>query len=197
MENNISGHFMYQGLYMTQQIPEIKTFFEFLLRNENFDTIIEIGTSLGGLTLIIDDVCIENNLVRNIHTFDYNYKDFVDNNLKDRGISYYNMDEKTDEFIVSIKNLISTGDKVLLLCDGGDKISEFNYYSEFIKKNDFIMAHDYSTSKEIFEESINKKIWNWFEIQYTDIKDSINTNNLIEYPKINFKDAAWACFLKT
>ena len=196
MENNINGHFMYQGIHMTQQIPEIKTFFEVLLKTENFNTIIEIGTSLGGLTYIIDDICVENNLVKNIHTFDYSYKDFVDNNLKNRNISYYNMDEKTDEFINTVKNLISTGDKVLLLCDGGDKISEFNYYSTIIKNNDFIMAHDYSISKEIFEENINGKIWNWLEIQYNDIETSINVNNLIEYTVINFKNAAWACFLK-
>ena len=58
------------------------------------------------------------------------------------------------------------------------------------------MAHDYSISKEIFEENINGKIWNWLEIQYNDIETSINVNSLIEYTVINFKNAAWACFLK-
>lgn len=196
MEKKIEGHFMYQELHMTQQIPNIKHYFEILLKNEKFNTIIEIGTSLGGLTYIINDICVENKLEKKIHTFDNNHKDFVENNLISRNIQYHIMDETSEEFQNFVKNLILNGEKVLILCDGGNKISEFNTYSQYMKPNDFIMAHDYSIDKTEFEENINNKIWNWFEIEYKDIENSIVGNNLLEYDKINFKNAAWACYYK-
>jgi cephalosporin hydroxylase len=196
MNNQISGHFMYQGIHMTQQIPNIKTYFEFLLKNEKFNTIIEIGTSSAGLTYIIDDICVENDLEKNIHTFDNSYKQYVNDNLKDRNIPFYVMDENSEECITLIKELISNGGKVLLLCDGGNKITEFNYYSQHIKVGDFIMAHDYSIDKIEFEKKINGKIWNWLEIEYENIESSIIGNNLLEYNKLDFKESAWACFYK-
>mgnify|MGYP003343476719 FL=1 len=52
----IHGHFQYNGIHTTQQVPNIKSYFESLLKEENFDVIIEIGTSFGGLTQIIDDI---------------------------------------------------------------------------------------------------------------------------------------------
>ena len=58
----IHGHFQYNGIHTTQQVPNIKSYFESLLKEENFDVIIEIGTSFGGLTQIIDDIIKENNL---------------------------------------------------------------------------------------------------------------------------------------
>lgn len=64
----VIGHFLYDGKHTTQQVPNIKSFFEKLLIEENFDIIIELGTSFGGLTYILDDIVKENNLNHNIHT---------------------------------------------------------------------------------------------------------------------------------
>ena len=64
------------------------------------------------------------------------------------------------------------------------------------KKGDVIMAHDYSESVEFFNENINEKIWNWMEITYDDIKESVVENNLVKYEKINFDHAVWCCFQK-
>jgi len=95
-----------------------------------------------------------------------------------------------------VTNMISNGGKTLVLCDGGNKINEFNFYSDFIKNGDIIMAHDYSESTEFFNENINEKIWNWMEITYDDIKESVEQNNLVKYEKINFDNAVWCCFQK-
>jgi hypothetical protein len=196
MENTLDGYFMYQELHVTQQVSIIKEYFDFFLNLEKFDTIIELGTSLAGLTYIIDDICVENKLNKNIHTFDNAYRDYVENYLKERNIKFYVMDEHTEEFKTIVKDLILNGGKTLVLCDGGNKIEEFNYYSSYIKQNDFIMAHDYCPNKTIFEEEIKNKIWNWHEIQLSDINTSINTNELIEYKRINFNDVVWACYKK-
>lgn len=194
--NKIEGMFLYQGIHTTQQVKNIKNFFKFLFLEEKFDCIIEIGTSLAGLTYILDDICYEERLKKNIHTFDNAYRDYVDNYLKERNIPFYVMDEFTDEFHTIICKLIKEHGKTLLLCDGGNKKYEFNKYASIIKAGDFIMAHDYAYNEETFNNVIKDKIWNWFEINYNDIEKSVIDNNLVPYEKINFNLAAWGCFYK-
>jgi hypothetical protein len=194
--NKINGYFLYDGKHTTQQVPNIKMFFEPLLIDENFELIIEIGTSYAGLTYILDDIINKNNLNHNIHTFDLIHRDYVESELIKRNCKYNILDEYQPKFKTTIIDLISQNGKTLILCDGGNKISEFNTYSEYLKKGDFIMAHDYSFDLETFNTTIKDKYWNWFEISHNDISDSIHKNNLVEYTKINFNYAAWACFKK-
>jgi hypothetical protein len=95
-----------------------------------------------------------------------------------------------------VKNYIKQDGVTLVLCDGGNKIGEFNLLSNFIKKNDFIMAHDYAYDKDYFEENINGKIWNWLEIQESDIIQSCKKNNLIPYMEDEFRSVVWVCKIK-
>ena len=191
-----TGFFLYDGKFITQQVNDIKYFFEYLLKEENFDTIIELGTSFGGLTCILDDIIKENKLTHNIHTFDIGYKEYVESELNSRSCYYYILDELNEEYKDKVKHLLSYGGKCLLLCDGGYKIDEFNRYSEFLKKDDIIMAHDYCENEEIFESEIKEKFWNWLEIKYENIKKSVEIFNLEKYSKVDMKNAAWACYQK-
>ena len=183
-------------MHTTQQVSDIKEYFTHMLVNEKFETIIEVGTSYGGLTYILDDIIKENYLESKIFTFDNGYKDYVEDSLNKRGCIYIIMDEKTSDFPDTIYNIIKNGGKTLILCDGGDKKYEFNLISDFLKKGDFLMAHDYCDSKIVFDNLIKNKIWNWFEISYEDIKDKITENNLEEYNVIDFQKAVWACYRK-
>lgn len=192
----ILGTFMYGGIHMTQQVPTIKNYFEILLKEENFDVIIELGTSFGGLTYILDDIVKENELNHNIHTFDIGYKNYVDAQLKERGCYYHILDERDEIYKTTVIDLLKSNNKVLLLCDGGNKKEEFNRYSEFIKSGDIIMAHDYAHDSFIFENEIKNNYWNWFELCFEDIKSSVTLYDLVEYEKINFKYAVWACYIK-
>ena len=81
----------------------------------------------------------------------------------------------------------------IVLCDGGNKIGEFNVLSNFIKSGDFIMAHDYGENKEVFETKINRKLWNWFEISNDNIEESCVSNNLDYYNKETFENVVWTC----
>lgn len=193
---NIKPQFLYLERHTTQQVENIVDFFEPFLVLENFDLILEFGTSFGGLTYIIDDIKTKNNLNLSIHTFDYSYKDYVHNELNRRQVFYHILDETTEEFKIRVKELISTNKKKLFLCDGGNKTNEFIYYSNLMNSGDFIMAHDYAKDETFFKENILNKIWNWCEIKYSDIENSVVTNNLELYQKINFENAAWCCFVK-
>ena len=192
----VVGAFQYNGLHTTQQVPTIKSYFEKLLKEENFDVIIELGTSLGGLTYILDDIVKENNLKHKIHTFDIGYRDYVEMYLKQRECVYHVLDERDEIYKTTVVDLMTNHGKALLLCDGGNKKEEFQRYSEFLKSGDVIMAHDYSESTNVFKEEIENKHWNWFEISFDDIKESVEKHNLHKYEKVDFKYAVWACYQK-
>ena len=194
---DIETYFLYQGIHTTQQVKNIKEFFEFFLKKEKFDTIIELGTSLAGLTYIIDDICVENSLSKKIHTFDFSYKDYVDSQLKDRNIEYHIMDETTEEFKNYVIRLINNGGKVLLLCDGGNKVREFNTYAPFLKPGDVIMCHDYAHSSEDFIKIKNELNWPaGSESDYDSIKNVVEIEGLIPYYYDEFKSVLWGSFTK-
>ena len=92
--------------------------------------------------------------------------------------------------------MIENSGKVLVLCDGGNKVREFNIISDFLKPGDVIMAHDYAPNRQVFENKYKNKLWNWFEIQDRDIQDAVDSNNLKDY-HTEFNDVAWVCKTKT
>jgi Cdc6-like AAA superfamily ATPase len=92
--------------------------------------------------------------------------------------------------------LSKTDKKVLILCDGVDKCTEFNLFSKYVKVGDFIMAHDYSVSYQYFEDNLKNKKWNWCQITEDDIKDSITKFRLVDYNDINFSQEMWVCKTK-
>lgn len=192
----IRGHFLYDGKHTISQVDDIEKYFNEFLTLEKFDTIIEIGTQMGGLIYLIDDIVKNLEGKSKIYTFDIGYRDYVDKECRNRGIDFICMDEYSDEFHVKITNLIEYGGRVLLLCDGGNKIYEFNKYSDTIKVGDFIMVHDYAFSDKVFNENIKNIIWNWCEVRYSDIESSATKNNLSKYNDVDFESAVWGCFTK-
>ena len=58
------------------------------------------------------------------------------------------------------------------------------------------MAHDYSPSTEYFEEHINNKIWNWHEIQDSDIQESVSEYSLEPFMQEDFQQVVWVCKIK-
>ena len=86
--------------------------------------------------------------------------------------------------------------EMVVLCDGGWKIGEFNVLLNYIKSGDFILAHDFSTTREVYENEIKNKIWNWCEITEDDIKDAVDKHNLKSYNQELFSQAVWVCKYK-
>ena len=63
----------------------------------------------------------------------------------------------------------------------------------YVKSGDFIMAHDYAENREVFENQIYLKVWNWHEISDSDIRQSCEENNLEIFDKETFENVAWTC----
>lgn len=160
--------------------------------------ILEIGTSIGGLTTYIDYVCKQLNLDTKFISYDileYGwYQEMRNNGIDVRVENVFFDDYKyvKQEVIDFIKNDGTT----LILCDGGNKIGEFNLLSNFMKSGDFIMAHDYAEDETTFNNDIYMKIWNWHEISDKDIESACVRNNLKAYNKDIFDKVVWVCKIK-
>jgi len=178
-----------------QQASNALNVFQEFFKNESFEYVIEIGTSYGGLSLFLNEQS-------NIHNFKFITYDISDIRIKkawlDNKIPFdYRIEDcfstNTSNFIITLLK----ENKCLLLCDGGNKVEEFNFFSQFITSGSYIMAHDYSTDKNYFDKNIRDKVWNWLEIEDADIMSSVYNYNLTKpeyYEK--FKDVVWVCYKK-
>ena len=153
---------VYNG-WGAQQNYKIFEVLHYFLNEIKPKQILEIGTSIGGLTTYIDYVCKILNLNSEFISYDILehdwYQEMRDNGIDVRVENVFYDDYKNvkQEVIDFIKNDGTT----LILCDGGNKIGEFNLLSDFMKSGDFIMAHDYSENETTFKNDIYMKIWNW------------------------------------
>jgi hypothetical protein len=184
--------------YTAQQNPNAyKTFYNF------FDTvkpsrILEIGTAMGGFTLFLRLCCNDLELNPVIKSYDIHDRQEYDairkNNIDVIIENIFNSDYS--EVKQEIINFIQQDGTTVVLCDGGYKIGEFNLLSKYIKPGDFILAHDYASTLEYFNEHVNLKLWNWHEIQDLDIQEAVNNNNLEPYMHDQFQEAVWVCKIK-
>jgi hypothetical protein len=199
------AHLSYKGLG-TEQNPNIIYPFDKLIAKIKPSRILEIGTFAGGLTLILRAI-LDNNELQNsiITTYDINTPTYllplIENipgvvsltkNLFSSDYQDFAGEAEKSEIVSLIKNSGTT----LLLCDGGCKKCEFNILCKYLKPGDVIMAHDYAPNKEYFEQYMKNKIWNWHEIQDSDIIESCQLYGLQPYIREEFLNVAWSCFRK-
>lgn len=169
-----------------------------LIEDMRPNKLIEIGTAAGGLTRFLKCISDELNLNAKVISYDVNDNP-ARNKLLDIGVDYRQedcFDKKNEHNLYRLAHDISSEGKALVLCDGGHKITEFNKLANFLKTGDVIMAHDYSLSREVFKSEIHGKIWNWCEVTYEDIKDTVEKNHLKPHLSEKFSQAVWACFIK-
>ena len=98
--------------------------------------------------------------------------------------------------VEDVRNSIQSPGRTLVLCDGGNKITEFNRLSYLLKTGDIIMAHDYVQTPEFFEAHIQPSIWSSYEITDADISKAVRDNRLIRR-YTDFDYVVWACMEKT
>lgn len=174
-----------------------EVFYDFI-KEVKPNRILEIGTALGGFTTFLRIICDELNLETDIRSYDIHQHPWYDT-IINMGIDIRVENIFTENFVDmddEVKDYIKQHGVTIVLCDGGWKVGEFNLISNFIKEGDFILAHDYAENREVFEEKVYGKIWNWLEIQESDISECSVKNNLIPYKKEIFEDVAWVCKIK-
>lgn len=171
------------------QTPRVIQSFSTVINN--FDTIIEIGFHRGGFTL-----WLFNNKKESTKLVAYDI-DLSNKQVDNPKIDFRYGDCFSEITLEEIKKLIYEGNKTLLLCDGGDKEREFNLYSQFLKRGDVIMCHDYAHSQEDFAEICSSRGWlSPSESHYINIAESVELNKLIPFEYNMFKSVFWGAFTK-
>lgn len=174
---------------------------EEIILSINPSRIIEIGTARGGTTLAMSNILIKNNLHDvKIKTFDitirHHLKGLTISNIEFYVGNIFNWSKSVLSKPEEITNFLSKTGRNLIMCDGSNKVKEFNILSQYLKVNDVIMAHDYAPNKEIFESDYIGKIWNHMEISDKDIKNTVETCNLEPYNNKLIKRTAWVAKIK-
>lgn len=196
LDNNM-GLSSYSGMAAQQHHNSYEVFYNFL-KKEKPSQILEIGTGLGGLTQFLHRSCKDLDINCRILSYEVNpgdhYADMISSGIDVRiENTFSNNYTSVDQFVIEF---IRSSGTTIVLCDGGSKKQEFNLLSNYIKDGDFILAHDYGYDLVHFEQYINGRVWNWFEIQESDIIDACNLNNLKDYERKTFNNVAWVCKTK-
>ena len=192
---DISGWYAYRGT-TTLQHENIAIPLKKLFETVNPCQVLEIGTSYGGLTLLLRDLLDEVGLVNSdlrsydvLETDRYWLKNAIENGAKIdfrvKNIFNHMYDQVVEE--VELTDFIHRDGCTIILCDGGSKKNEFNILSKYLRSGDIIMAHDYSPNPEYFEQYIRNEVWNWHEIQDSDIKDTVDQYNLEPFMQEDFQ----------
>jgi len=199
---NITGFFIYRNL-TTMQHTSVEEKFTKLITEIKPIKVLEIGTSSGGLTLLLRDILDKNGLESTrLVSYDVNdpvyLRHYVNEGSKIelRVENIFNHQYDKLENGQEVIDIITSEGTTLVLCDGGSKKNEFRVLSDYLKVGDVIMAHDYSPNETYFQEHINNKVWNWLEIQDTDINESCVKNNLVPFMEEDFRQVVWACKIK-
>ena len=160
---------------------------------------LEIGTAFGGFTTFLRFICNDLGLSTKIRSYETHdgYKHY--DSIREMDVDI-RIEDIFEPVYTAVKqdaiDYIQEQGVTVVLCDGGNKIHEYNLLTPFIKTGDFILAHDYASNKEDFEQNINMKFWNWHEIQDSDIEEVSNTNNLEPFMQDDFRKAVWVCKIK-
>jgi hypothetical protein len=196
LENN-NGLSSYMNMAAQQNHNVYEAFYNFL-KEIKPKRILEIGTALGGFTEFLKKASDDLGLDVKILSYDIHRNSWYDAMIK-QGINIkvenvFNNDYSSVN--QEVIDFIKEDGITLVLCDGGYKVGEFNLLSNYIKDGDFIMAHDYADNRENFNTNYDRKIWNWHEIQDSDINDACVRNNLKSYNKEIFDSVVWVCKIK-
>lgn len=201
----VSGWYPYKNT-ATQQHKNAAFEFEKLFNKVKPFQVLEIGTSFGGLTLLVRDLLDKCDLKHcDLRSYDVSVEvnrfflhDAISNGAKIdfriKNVFNHMYNDLIEE--EEIKSFIQQSGPTVVMCDGGSKKNEFNILSRYLKPGDIIMAHDYSPNSEYFENYVNNKIWNWHEIQDSDIQESVEKYNLEPFMQEEFQKVVWVCKIK-
>jgi predicted O-methyltransferase YrrM len=185
--NHQWGGGLYKGIF-TQQNKNFYPAFEKLFAEENIVRVIEIGTATGGFIRAVRD--LTNAEIITYDVIETKHKATLEEN--NISVNVQSVFEDYD----AVEDYISRKGQTLVLCDGGNKIKEFEVFSRILKSGDIIMAHDYSYDDVLYQAYIKNHVWRWCEIQYKDIALSVSQNNLEPYMTDEFQEAVWTCWKK-
>lgn len=183
--------------FLACQRPEVFDVFRDFIEKETPNFLLDLGCCYGGLSLslfesssLIDCKFITYDIVENstssqLRKYGVDFR--IENIFIETSKECYDFKETFLDEFNSMKG------KKLILCDGGNKIGEFNAFSKILNVGDILMAHDFAYSKEFFD---SHNYWGWMEIQEKDIIESMKQFNLSYFKMDIWSKLAWCCVKK-
>lgn len=134
-------------------VPAVQAWQDFMLWERFLNlvkatSLIEIGTFVGGFSLFLQHQCYSRGMT--FYTVDFQvYADF-DNKagalyLNGTKALFHHMDVWTPPFDDLFNGVLQKEDRIILLCDGGNKPKEMQTFVPRIRPGDLVAAHDWST----------------------------------------------------
>jgi predicted O-methyltransferase YrrM len=191
LERKLEPYLVYRDVLVgqTKTTPELLTK---IIKENNFDLIIEIGTHRGGLSLWLNDNKPSN---CDFYTVDIT-SEHLKINIEKENIKFLLGDCFTTQF-QPITDLIKNHKQVLLICDGGNKENEFKTFASKIKYNDVIMCHDFADDQSTYIKVQQQIGWpSGSESHMSNLTLDIQNNNLQPYLFEEAKHCFWGCFKK-
>lgn len=160
------------GQYKMSQNQLAPTVLASIIEFERPDLVIEIGTQHGGLTCAIRELT---RVPFRFITYDP-FKMLTEETIQD----FYQLNiefQNRDCFDGHLHNIISENKKlkIMILCDGGNKNREFEIFSNLLKEDDIIMAHDSIMEIKLDRENDWQYFWNWSEFTYRFSEEEIKS----------------------
>jgi hypothetical protein len=177
---DVEGVSLAQNKWVDDALKLLKTYI-----NPSY-ALIEIGTSHGGFTLLLNQIFPE----YQIYTFDLAIPSGILVMSQYPNIHFFQQDSFETNMIVQ---LIGIG-PVVIFCDGGHKANEFNFYAPALKKEDVILGHDYAFSPYEYENVIHNKLWLTDELYFDQIRHNVENKTVYPWLEPEFKKAVWGCF---
>lgn len=176
-ERSWQWHLTFTGRKMQHNYYLYKIIDGIMCDNPNLAGIIEIGTGYGALTTYLALWGIK----YDIPVLTVDHQEMHDTRLfKQLNINYIQMDEFSPKFEQIVRLfLCKAKGPILFICDGGNKIKEFNLFASILPTDSIIAVHDWTIEATLpdIEKAVNnycipynKEMWNLMNVQFATFK---------------------------
>ena len=175
-------HLTFVGQYMQHNYYEYYMLDDIIGNNPQIKSIIEIGTGYGTLAIVLGLHGIKKSVPVFTVDINPNLSKPVWSIFNTLGIQFHNGDVFSNVVIDKIISIINN-QPTYIICDGGNKPKEFNFWAPKIPVNSIISAHDWGVeiSMNHIKDIVNKyltpympKRWTEMNIQFATFKKTRN-----------------------
>ena len=177
-----------------QQVDGVDEPFRKLFFNTRPARVLEIGTGSGAFAVMLREVLDEVHALRKTQLTTVDVKPRRRFHEWER-IEAHTFDcftnEKKQNLRKKLRDQITGEGVTLVLCDGGDKLAEFQAVAKLLKPGDIVGVHDYAESLEDFKERVKGKIWGFCGIHAGRMEDTDHAHRLTDFMAEDFRPFVW------
>ncbi len=177
-EKSWAWHLTFAGQYMRHNYYEYYVLDDIIGNNPQIKSIIEIGTGNGALTMVLGLHGVKKDIP--VFTVDTNpnLSKPVWPVFKALGVQFHNGNVFSDDIINKINSIINNR-PTYIICDGGNKPKEFNFWAPKMPVDSIMSAHDWGVeiSMKHIKDVVDKYLqpykperWTEMNIQFATFK---------------------------